>query len=295
MAKKKKGKAAKVSLRGVTDPKKGGAKAARIAKAGKVPTRPTGTVKMDKILPRHWPPIRAFRPLHAIGLAASIHEDGLVEPIVVDREGRLLAGAHRLGACWLLAAGEGERVVAVLDAMEQLSRPGAKHPDAKIWSPAMVSVPLGTGKLDPLAIPVRIFPFDSAKQRAQAHKIEVTENEQREQMTRPELEAYMDFLQETGKFTFSKGRPPKGVKSGYQEMAANTGINKQTLRKMLSPRKIGKPTSFSAEEMQKRQLAHDVKKLRETAQRVMARHGEVLNKHQRSALEVLLAEFSRGD
>jgi len=249
----------------------------------------TGTRAVDKILPRHWPPIRAYRPLHAIGLAASIHERGLVEPIVIDADGKLLAGAHRLGACRILAASEGERAVAMLDAMEELSRPGAKPPAAKSWSEALSAVPLGTGALSALAVPVRIFPFRSSEDRVQAHKIEVAENEHREDMTRKELATYKDFLEETGEFTFSQGRPKKGQKSGYQEMSATTGIAPRTLRSWLGGTKSGRPAAFS----QSDQREHDIKKLRETAQRVMKRHSDQLDKATRDAIEIMLAHLDR--
>ena len=61
-----------------------------------------GTLPLDAIQPRPAGDSRTLKPYYLIDLAESIAAIGLIEPPVVDSNGRLLDGGHRVAALRLL-------------------------------------------------------------------------------------------------------------------------------------------------------------------------------------------------
>jgi len=122
-------------------------------------------------------------------LADSVNALGLLEPLVVDSFGRLLAGKTRLLA---------------------LRRLKLKDPDR--WE----------------RVPVRKMPFDADEDRARALAVEVAENEQRRDYTNKEIKALAARLQAAG-FRATAGRPRKGEKALLPALGAVVGKSKRAL------------------------------------------------------------------
>jgi ParB family chromosome partitioning protein len=141
-------------------------------------------------------------------LAESLDALGLLEPLVVDKVGRLLAGKTRLIA---------------------LRRLAAKNPDR--W-----------GK-----VPVRRMDFDAEADPARALAVEVAENEQRRDYTPAEVRALAERLADAG-FKATAGRPRKGTKALLPALGAVVGKSKRTLLRWLDPDAEGEtvpPVTFS--------------------------------------------------
>ena len=128
-------------------------------------------------------------------MTESLDALGLVEPLAVDKLGRLLAGKTRLLA---------------------LRRLAAKDPDR--W-----------GK-----VPVRRMDFDAEADPARALAVEVAENEQRRDYTAAEVRALADRLQGAG-FKAAAGRPRKGTKALLPALGAVVGKSKRQLLRILAP------------------------------------------------------------
>ena len=128
-------------------------------------------------------------------LAESIDALGLLEPLVVDKLGRLLAGKTRLIA---------------------LRRLKAKDPDR--WA----------------RVPVRRMDFDADAEPARALAVEVAENEQRRDYTAAEVRALAGRLKTAG-FRATPGRPRKGTRALLPALGAVVGKSKRQLLRILGP------------------------------------------------------------
>ena len=128
-------------------------------------------------------------------LTESIDALGLVEPLAVDKLGRLLAGKTRLLALRRLAAKDQDR-----------------------W-----------GK-----VPVRRMDFDADADPARALAVEVAENEQRRDYTPAEVRALAERLRGAG-FRATAGRPRKGTRALLPALGAVVGKSKRTLLRILDP------------------------------------------------------------
>ena len=135
-------------------------------------------------------------PLDALdALTKSLEALGLLEPLVVDRLGRLLAGKTRLLA---------------------LRRLKAEDPDR--WK----------------LVPVRRMDFDSEAEPARALAVEVAENEQRRDYTAAEVRGLAERLQAAG-FRATPGRPRKGTRALLPALGAVVGKSKRQLLRILNP------------------------------------------------------------
>jgi ParB family chromosome partitioning protein len=128
-------------------------------------------------------------------LAESLEALGLLEPLVVDRVGRLLAGKTRLLALRRLAAKDPAR-----------------------WK----------------LVPVRRMDFDAEAAPARALAVEVAENEQRRDYTPAEVRGLAARLQAAG-FKATPGRPRKGEKALVPALAAVVGKSKRQLLRIIAP------------------------------------------------------------
>ncbi len=133
-------------------------------------------------------------------LAESLDALGLLEPLVVDKLGRLLAGKTRLMA---------------------LRRLALKDPDR--WA----------------KVPVRRMDFDAEADTGRALAVEVAENEQRRDYTAAEVRHLAERLQAAG-FRATPGRPRKGTKALLPALGAVVGKSKRTLLRILDPDADGK-------------------------------------------------------
>lgn len=117
-----------------------------------------GAMALGDILERPGGDTRTIHPDHAESLALSLEALGLLEPLVVDNAGHLLAGGHRLAALRLL---------------EERGK----------W-----------GK----PVPVRVMDFDACKNPEEALAVEVAENAQRRDYSPKEVKALADRLKAAG-------------------------------------------------------------------------------------------------
>lgn len=171
----------------------------------------TASVLLDRIQDRQVD-TRKLTPTHVTNLIESIDAIGLLEPIVVDREYRLLAGAHRLAA---------------IRAMRQ-SRPDVfneRFPDA--------------------VVPVRVIPIDAMTDREAALGIEVAENAQRRNYSPAEIDRLAKRLAAAG-YRDSDGRPKDGEKRLLPALAVIIGRSTRTVRRQLKEIRVA-PTSDGAD------------------------------------------------
>ncbi|XHX75739.1 MAG: ParB N-terminal domain-containing protein (plasmid) [Stenomitos frigidus ULC029] len=143
---------------------------------------------------------RGLSSQHVTDLAESIAVLGLLEPLVVDRRGRLLAGGHRKAAVFVLKEA---------------------NPDAyaKHFSNDLV--------------PVRVVDFDAEENPDLALQVEVTENEKRRDYTPVEVRALAGRLRDAG-YAEVKGRPAKGEKALRPALEVIIGKSIRTVRRYLN-------------------------------------------------------------
>jgi ParB family chromosome partitioning protein len=142
---------------------------------------------------------RPLNSAHVEALAESITALGLIEPLVVDKQGRLLAGGHRLAA--LLQLKEAD-----LDTFKQHFRAG---------------------------VPVRVMEFDAAAEPDRALEIEIAENEQRRDYTPSEVRAIAERLRQAG-YKDGKGRPKAGEKALTPALQTIIGKSRRTVMSYLA-------------------------------------------------------------
>jgi len=247
---------------------KGKAKPAKAIKTEDGPI--TKVTPVVDILPRLGTPTRGIDPEHVVKLAASIQALGLIEPIAVDANGNLLAGAHRLAACRLLAANDGERVAVMLEAVRDLS-PGAPAVDAaKAWTEPLYDLANGPGELNPSQVPVRVFALSSGIESERSLAIEAAENEQRKDYTRKEVRALFERLVEAG-YHSGRGRPKKGAKPALPAVATVIGKSYSHTKDIIRGEVKKAGTSQYSE-------SHDRKRMRQAILRYIDRHGKKADK-----------------
>ena len=142
------------------------------------------------------------RPLHedhVNALSESIAVLGLLEPLVVDKRSRLLAGGHRLAAINVL-----------------------KSTNSQVYQQHFPED----------NIPVRVMDFDAEENDDLALQVEVAENEHRRDYTPKEVRLLADRLQAQG-YKRLKGRPGKGEKSMILALAFVVNKSKRTIERYL--------------------------------------------------------------
>jgi ParB family chromosome partitioning protein len=167
--------------------------------SGKTSAMAQATLPLDKIVERE-ANTRGLRQAHVEALAESISVLGLLEPLVVDNNNRLLAGGHRLAAIQLLAK---------------------KAPDAY-----KKHFPKGR-------IPIRTLSFDAQRDPDRALQVEVAENEHRRDYTPAEVRALAERLQSAG-YVYQRGRPVKGSKPLRPALEVIVGKSLRTVQRYLN-------------------------------------------------------------
>lgn len=145
---------------------------------------------------------RPLRPEHVAELAESIAALGLIEPLVVDSKGVLLAGGHRLAAIRSL-----------------------KETDPEVYAEQFP---------DDL-IQVHMLPFDADQEPERALQVELAENEKRINYTRDQIERLADRLKALN-YRNIRGRPKEGEKALGPALAVAIGVSTRYVRKVLSER-----------------------------------------------------------
>jgi ParB family transcriptional regulator, chromosome partitioning protein len=168
--------------------------------APKSPLISDSAIPLDSIGERLSGDTRPINQKHAEALAENIGAIGLIEPLVIDTQKRLLAGGHRLAALQLLR-------------QNNESAFNSQFPHGNI--------------------PVRILPFDSAQDSDRALQIEVAENEQRRDYTPTEVRVVADKLKEAG-YRTTAGRPKKGEKALAPALSLIFGKSLRTVERYLA-------------------------------------------------------------
>ena len=152
----------------------------------------------DSIKDRIADDTRPLNPSHVEQLAESIALLGLIEPLVIDSQCRLLAGGHRRAA---------------------ISQLRDEKPD--IYNKRFSE-----------GIPVHRLDFDAELQPDLAVQIEVAENEQRRDYTPAEVRAIADRFREAGYGV--NGRPRQGQSPLIPALVAVVGKSRRTVQRYLA-------------------------------------------------------------
>lgn len=156
------------------------------------------TITLAQIRDRASGDTRPLNPSHVEELAKSISLLGLIEPLVVDNQNRLLAGGHRRAA--------------ILQIWEEQPKAFKQH--------------FADG------IPVYRIDIDSEAQPELAVKIEIAENEQRRDYTPAEVRAIADRFRKAG-LSGDRGRPAKGEQPLIPALMAVIGKSRTTVKRYL--------------------------------------------------------------
>lgn len=169
---------------------------------------------------------RNLTPEHVIFLAESIAALGLLEPVVIDNEGHLLAGGHRIAACRLLNLPHGDRA-AFLKANTDL--PEGKKGEIILEQLAILEDFEGGFE----EVPIRKIDFNAKNDIERALAIEAAENTQRRDYTAQEVLRIYNRLTASG-YTDRRGKPKEGEKPAKPMIASIIGKSVRTVERMLA-------------------------------------------------------------
>ena len=146
---------------------------------------------------------RPLDPQHVSNLAESITALGLIEPLVVDAKGVLLAGGHRLAALWALQE----------------------------TNPEVYAQQFPEGQIQ-----VHMLAFDAEQEPERALQVELAENEKRVNYTRDQIERLAERLRSLN-YRDVRGRPKEGEKALGPALAVAIGVSARYVRKVLREQK----------------------------------------------------------
>ena len=182
----------------------------------------TSTLPLDRITDRVEGDSRPLNPAHVEELADSIAVVGLIAPIAVDSQGRLLAGGHRRAAILLLQG---------------------RNPDA--YAKQFLN-----GQ-----VPIRRYDFDSKVEPDKALEIEASENEKRRDYTPAEVKAIANRLRVAG-YRDAPGKPRKGEKALRPALELIIGKSIRQVRRYLND--SPDPLAENGKQKQDKQTRTDV-------------------------------------
>lgn len=159
---------------------------------------------------------REITPTHVDELAENIAAVGLIQPLVVDSQGHLLAGGHRRAALQKLKQEQPERFLEFFPRGE---------------------------------VPVRVFDFNAADDPERAIAIEAAENEQRRDYTPAEVRELADRLVAAG-YRNTKGKPKKGQKALTPALMTIVGKSRRTVQSYLAGDNVQRCTLSDKEKEQ---------------------------------------------
>ena len=224
---------------------------AKQSELGKAVEVSSSTIPLNEIADRTGDDTRPLNQDHIKLLAESIALLGLIEPLVVDSQGRLLAGGHRRAAIAYLRETQP-------DIFEKYFAEG---------------------------VPVHRLSFDAELQPDLAIQIEVAENEQRRDYTPAEVRAIADRFLEAG--YQGRGRPGKGKQPIMPALAAVIGKSERTVRRYLEGENGKKRTDVLIYDQLLRRVHKDLSKWSENPSK--SGEEDALEKELRSAMEAISA------
>lgn len=180
------------------------------------------------------------RPLtarHVVELAESIAVLGLLEPVVLDTAGHLLAGGHRLAALQLLAELPTARRAAFLSRCGWKPAEDDDAPNAELAGLADRLVQLGDAPLSERypksRIPVQVVDVGGRGGPDLALAIEAAENNVRRQYTADEIHALAERFKAAG-YTARPGKPKAGEKTVLGALEAAVGRSRRQIQRVLA-------------------------------------------------------------
>jgi ParB family chromosome partitioning protein len=183
------------------------------------------------------------RPLtarHVVELAESIAVLGLLEPVVVDTAGHLLAGGHRLAALQLLA-----EPMSVARRKAFLIRCGCaetEKPNPELVALADRLAMLGDTPLHKGKVPVQVVDVTGRGGADLALAVEAAENNVRRAYTRDEITALAERFKKAG-YKTTAGKPKAGEKTVLNALEAAVGRSKRQIQNILRGEKTAKAPS----------------------------------------------------
>jgi ParB family transcriptional regulator, chromosome partitioning protein len=180
---------------------------------------------LNRIQDRPGGDTRPLNELHVAELTASIAVLGLITPLTLDRQNRLLAGSHRRSA------------------LQQLTQ----------QNPERFEV------LFPEGVPVRIMDVDAATDTVDALQIEVEENTQRRNYTAAEIREAARKLESAG-YERLRGRPLTGQKSLNRELMNVFRLSRRRITEILNQSSGKSEQGFSLSDQMQR-VYRDLEKL----------------------------------
>jgi ParB family transcriptional regulator, chromosome partitioning protein len=192
-------------------------------------------VPVARILPRAEAPTRELRAIHVLTVAESIATLGLLEPPILDTQGRLLAGAHRVAAMFLLTAPDKQSLRSRF-----LGYTGYNEPAKSNKASDIGDLLKRASEIDPKDFHARypggkvpVYVIDIPRNDdALPLAIETAENSVRRQYTTDEVQKLAKRLRAAG-YTQRDGRPKKGEKTVVAALEDILGRSDKQVRRLL--------------------------------------------------------------
>jgi ParB family chromosome partitioning protein len=208
-------------------------------------TAGTSTVAVREIRQRKDGDARELSAAHVVTLAESIAALGILEPVVVDLEGHLLAGGHRLAALQLLAEHDGEARRALFlgrlkgHTPKEAPPEGSKAtaPPKSAWEAlgdriAAIDTTAFAERYPRAKVPVVAVDVSEKAGPDLALAVEAAENSVRRQYSREEVQKLAAKLKRAG-YISREGRPRTGEKSARPMLEALLGCSGRHLSRLL--------------------------------------------------------------
>jgi ParB family chromosome partitioning protein len=197
---------------------------------------------VSEIRLRKDPNTRPLNARHVVELAESISVLGLLEPVVIDTAGNLLAGGHRLAALQFLA-----EPMPVARRKAFLARCGCADVEKPSPEPAGLAdrlAMLGDTPLAKVEIPVQVVDVSGKGGADLALAVEAAENNVRRAYTRDEITALAERFKEAG-YKTSAGKPKAGEKTVLNALEAAVGRSKRQIQNILKGKTNKTPSDWA--------------------------------------------------
>lgn len=208
--------------------------------------RGSSVAPLSEIKPRAHGDTRPLKLAHVQAIAESLPVQGLLQPVVIDRESFLLAGGHRLAAVMLLGV-----VVGKVDEAALLAQPFLRPTTTNEQILAAVAtlkehrdeeqLQQAWRQHFELGVPVRQLELNSrAEDDVQIAKaVEMIENAQRLNYTTAEMKSIVEDYRGRG-YVETTGRPKVGTRALAPALEVVFGVSYNTVRRLLE-REVSKP------------------------------------------------------
>jgi len=204
---------------------------------------------VDRIRLRKDADTRPLAAKHVLDLAECIAVLGLLEPLVIDTEGHLLAGGHRLAAIQLLAFDDEKRRTSYFTA--RIPRGDDEEGNSKAWAALTrrveaLGLPINRPKHFVGGVPVLVIDIRSSSSDG-SHKlalaVELAENNVRRSYSAQEIRDLAERLKKAG-YKASVGRPKAGETSAITVLQAAVGKSKRTIERIIAGEKASNKSGW---------------------------------------------------